>query len=252
MPPRPWKPSATSWASSLNRRDPAGPLSRFQNLQQWVAALLIRAVVHLLGATVRLEVVRGGERLEALRTDARPVVLSFWHNRAVFCAYFLYRRLLRRGASITILVSQSRDGELGAKLARMWRAGVVRGSASRGGAAGLRKMYRAVNRERTSAITIPDGPRGPLYVAKPGAVVLAQMCGVPILPMAFAADRFWTIRSWDRLIIPKPFARVRFVVGDSLEIPRELTSEDLEAQRLRLEQTLNDLVAEVEAPAADA
>lgn len=223
-------------------------MSRSQHLQQWVAALLIRGVVHLLGATVRLQVVRGEERLDSLKSGTSPAVLSFWHNRAVFCAYFLYRRLLSRGAPITVLVSQSRDGELGAKLARMWRAGVVRGSASRGGATGLRKMYRAVSREKASAITIPDGPRGPLYVAKPGAVVLAQMCGVSILPMAFAADRYWTIRSWDRLIIPKPFSRVRFVIGDPLEIPRELSSEDLEGQRQRLEQTLTDLVAEAEGP----
>ena len=209
-------------------------------------------MVHLLGATVRLDVVRGAEQLEVLEKGREPVVLSFWHNRAMFCAYFLYRRLLRHGFPLTILVSQSRDGELGAKLARMWRAGVVRGSASRGGAAGLRKMYRAVSKERASAITIPDGPRGPLYVAKPGAVVLAQMCGVPILPLSFAADRYWTIRSWDRLIIPKPFARVRLVVGDPLEIPRELTAEALEGERQRLERTLNELTAEAEAPSVGA
>lgn len=244
---RPWRPSPTSWVSSPALPDAFHILSRLQHFQQWIAALLIRGVIHFLGATVRLELARGEEHLEALRGGGEPVVLSFWHNRAVFCAYLVYRRLLSRAVPITILVSQSRDGELGAKLARMWRAGVVRGSASRGGAAGLRKLYRVVSRQKASAITIPDGPRGPLYEAKPGAVVLAQMCGVPILPMAFAADRFWTVRSWDRLIIPKPFARVRFVVGDPLEIPRELDAEELEGQRQRLEKTLNDLVAEAEA-----
>ncbi len=247
MPRQPWRRFQTSWGSSPALPDAVKILSRYQHFQQWIAALLIRGVVHLIGATVRLRVVRGGDHLEALRTTREPMVLSFWHNRAVFCAYFIYRRLLRHGVPITILVSQSRDGELGAKLARMWRAGVVRGSASRGGAAGLRKMYRAVSRQKMSAITIPDGPRGPLYQAKPGAVVLAQMCGVPILPMAFSADRYWTVRSWDRLVIPKPFARVVFVVGDPVEIPRELSSEELESERKRLETTLNDLVAEAEA-----
>ena len=78
------------------------------------------------------------------------------------------------------------------------------------------------------------------------------MCGVPILPLSFAADRYWTIRSWDRLIIPKPFARVRLVVGDPLEIPRELTAEALEGERQRLERTLNELTAEAEAPSVGA
>ena len=179
-----------------------------------------------------------------LRESGGPVVFSFWHNRAMFCAYFLYRHLLRHGFPITILVSLSRDGELGARLARSWKAGVVRGSASRGGAAGLRNLYRVVTREGASAITIPDGPRGPLYVAKPGAIVLAQMCGVPIQPMAFAAESFWTIRSWDRLIIPKPFTRIWLNLGEPLEIPSQMTADELEGQRQRLEDTLNRLVEE--------
>jgi lysophospholipid acyltransferase (LPLAT)-like uncharacterized protein len=107
-------------------------------------------------------------------------------------------------------------------------------------------MYRAV-RDGSAAVTIPDGPRGPLYRVQPGAVVLAQMAQVPILPLAFSADRYWAIKSWDRLIVPKPFARVRLAVGEPLEIPRELSESDLEAHKQRLEEALNQLVQQVEA-----
>lgn len=191
--------------------------------------------------------VAGGGVLEELAASRRPVVFSFWHNRVLFCSYTLYRRLLRKGYPITVLVSHSGDGALGARLAELWGAQVVRGSTSRGGSIGLRKMYRAV-RGGSAAVTIPDGPRGPLYRVQPGAVVLAQMTQVPILPMAFSADRYWAIRSWDRLIVPKPFARIRLAVGEPMEIPRELSESDLEAQKHRLEETLNELVRRVEAP----
>ena len=226
-------------------------MAKLQRLKQWLVARLIRTVVHLIGATCRVRFVHGKQRMANLRASRGPVVFSFWHNRAMFCAYFLYRHLLRHGFPITILVSLSRDGELGARLARSWKAGVVRGSASRGGSAGLRKLYRVVTRERASAITIPDGPRGPVYVAKPGAVVLAQMCGVPIQPMAFAAESYWTLRSWDRLIIPKPFTRIWLNVGTPLEVPRQLSADDLEKERQRLEDTLNRLGEEARHRASD-
>jgi len=216
------------------------------SILQWITAVALRTVVHLICATCRLEVVGGGDPAADLRQAARPVVFSFWHNRAVFISYYIYRTLLRRGFPITVLVSQSRDGELGARLAQMWGAGVVRGSASRGGAAGLRRLYREVAKKRRSAITIPDGPHGPLYKVKPGAVVLAQMSGAPIVPLAYAASSFWTIRSWDRMIIPKPFSTIRLVFGSPLEISRELSPDQLEHERLHLEATLNQLVAQVE------
>lgn len=225
---------------------------------QWLAAKVIRMVVHVIGATCRVRFVKGADgvdgaaRLAELRKSRAPVVFSFWHNRAMFCAYLLYQKLLRHGFPITILVSLSRDGELGARLARSWKAGVVRGSASRGGTAGLRRLYRVVSREKSSAITIPDGPRGPLYTAKPGAVVLAQMCGVPIQPMAFAAEKFWTVRSWDRLIVPRPFTRIWLNLGAPLDVPKDLPGDALEGQRQRLEDTLNRLVEEARSAAAGA
>jgi lysophospholipid acyltransferase (LPLAT)-like uncharacterized protein len=215
-----------------------------------VAAVLIRWIIQIIGVSCRVRTLVGEGRLEELRVGGTPVIFSFWHNRSLFLAYLLHRRLLGRGYPITILVSLSRDGELGARLARRWGAEVVRGSASRGGTAGLRQLYRAVRQEGRSAVTIPDGPRGPLYEAKAGAVVLAQMSGAPIQPMAFAAESYWTIKSWDRLIIPKPFSRIWLALGDPLEVSKEMTAETTETERLRLQKALNDLVQRTEDRAA--
>lgn len=216
-------------------------MARLRGLRTALAATVIRLVIQTLGATFRVRVVAGREVLDEVLAEGRPVVFSFWHNRVLFCAYTLYRRFLRRRFPIAILVSHSGDGELGAHLARAWGAGVVRGSTSRGGSAGLRQLYRAVQRG-SSAVTIPDGPRGPLYRCQPGVVVLAQMSGAPIVPMAFAARPCWTLGSWDRLIVPKPFARVHLAVGEPLEVPRELAGKDLEMEQRRVEAHLDRLV----------
>jgi lysophospholipid acyltransferase (LPLAT)-like uncharacterized protein len=88
---------------------------------------------------------------------------------------------------------------------------------------------------------IPDGPHGPAYSAKLGVVVLAQMTGAPLLPISFAVDRRWRLGSWDRLIIPKPFARVRMAVGEPITVQRASSSNDLEGYRQRLEESLNEL-----------
>ncbi|MCB1055789.1 MAG: lysophospholipid acyltransferase family protein [Acidobacteria bacterium] len=220
-------------------------MARLRGFKTTWAATAIRWVIQILGATWRVRVVAGEEIFERIRTAGEPVVFSFWHNRVLFCAYSLYRRFLRHRFPIAILVSHSGDGELGAHLARAWGAGVVRGSTSRGGSVGLRQLYRAVS-HGSSAVTIPDGPRGPLYRCQPGVVVLAQMTGAPILPMAFASRPAWKLGSWDRLIVPKPFARVHLAVGEPLIVPRELTGEDLESEQRRVEIELDRLVREVE------
>jgi len=106
----------------------------------------------------------------------------------------------------------------------------------------MRAMYRAISREQSAPVITPDGPRGPRHEAKSGTVVLAQMSGVPILPIAYAAKRCWQLRSWDRMVIPKPFSRVSVAVGELLEVPRELDGAGIESHRLRLQDALNDLV----------
>jgi lysophospholipid acyltransferase (LPLAT)-like uncharacterized protein len=143
-----------------------------------------------------------------------------------------------------VIASHSRDGELVARLAAPLGLPVVRGSTSRGGRGAILALYRALAKHRSSTLILPDGPRGPRHVAKAGAVLLAQFAEVPIVPLAFAAERVYTLRSWDRMVIPRPRSRVAVVIGEPRRVPRRLSAAQLEEERTRLEASLDALADE--------
>ena len=200
----------------------------------------------LLMATCRVRVGAGEEHLERILASERPVVLAFWHNRMVVCGDLIHRRIIRRGRPVALLASLSRDGELAARMGRARGYRVIRGSTSRGGLAGLLRLHRAVAREGCSAATAPDGPRGPAYECQPGTVMLARLAGVPILPLAYAASRSWRVRSWDRLVVPRPFARAVVAVGAPLEVAADLPDAELARLSATLKRRLDELVRRAE------
>ena len=220
--------------------------TRHGSLLVSVAAWLLRGLFLTLGRTYHFDVVAGREHLDALLDKPRPVLLCFWHNRAFASAYFLFQKLHRQGLEITLLASQSRDGEMVTRLFKRWNLHTVRGSASRGGRDALRALYRAISKRGTSPVMIPDGPRGPLYEFKIGVAVLAQMSQAPIVPMGFAAEKSWRIKSWDRMFIPRPFSRIVVTVGAPQILDRQLPSEKLEAERERLQNLLDELTLAAE------
>lgn len=203
-------------------------------------ALAIRVVLGLFARTCRTQVVSGEEILDERRGSGDPVVLSFWHEGAILAAGFVRGRLHRAGLPVTLLASQSRDGELVTRVAAGWGLDVVRGSASRGGTAALRGTYRAIVRDRSSPVLIPDGPRGPRYAFKVGVAVLAQMSQAPVLPLGFACSAGLRIRSWDRMVVPRPFSRIAVTVGEPRSVPRGLDEEEMEQVRASLEEALDD------------
>ena len=140
-----------------------------------------------------------------------------------------------------MLSSLSDDGEIGAQMGRKGGARVVRGSASRGGTEGFRRFYRLMKKEDYSTIILPDGSKGPKYEAKMGVAMLAKMTQAAVIPMSYAADRYWRIPSWDRMIIPKPFARISVVVGEEVLVDRDLEDDELELARKKIENELNSL-----------
>nr|XP_061813403.1 uncharacterized protein RP090-like [Nerophis lumbriciformis] len=228
------------------------PDNFFGSLALSLVARLAGLWIGLLERTCRYRIVSGGKHLEALLAEPRPVIFCFWHNRLLLAAPYLFHRVHRRGLEITVLASQSRDGELAARLAGVWRLRTVRGSATRGGRQAMRGIYRAIARHRSSPIMIPDGPTGPIYKFKPGVAVLAQMSDVPILPLGLAARRRLRVGSWDRLMVPWPFSRVAIAVGAPRPVPRGLSSEEFAAAVRDLETILDDLTltceGEVDSP----
>jgi lysophospholipid acyltransferase (LPLAT)-like uncharacterized protein len=205
---------------------------------------------HSLAASYRYAVVQP-ERLEALRSGG-PAVVVFWHDQAFAAARFLHRDLHRAGCELTVIASQSREGELVARLAAHLGVPVVRGSSSRGGRGAILALYRAIAKHASSALILPDGPRGPRHVAKPGAVLLAQFAQVPIVPLAFAADRGVGLRSWDRMEVPRPAARVVVTIGEPRRVARHLAPAELEEERAGMEAALEALAREAREVAREA
>jgi len=189
-----------------------------------------------LGRVVRIE---GIEHLDAALARAPSLVPCYWHQHQLYCGKLLVE-LRERGLTPGWLISPSVDGELGAMLVRRFGGAVIRGSSTHTGARALRDYYQALVRENISPVITPDGPRGPPFKFKPGALLLAQMSGRPILPMSYAASRAWLIK-WDRFVIPVPFSRIAMAIGPPCYVPRVTDAAALERLQGQMEAELKRL-----------
>jgi lysophospholipid acyltransferase (LPLAT)-like uncharacterized protein len=200
---------------------------------------LARRAIGLLWGWCRIVSVTGTEHVSAALLRAPSFIPVYWHQHQLFCV----KQLLdcrSMGVKLGFLISPSVDGEIGAMLVRSMGAVAIRGSSTYTGARALRDYYQALTQDEVSPAITPDGPRGPVWKVKPGAILLAQMSQRPIIPMAFAASRAWCIQ-WDRFVIPWPLAQVSIVVGEPLYIPKGLDAEGLERFQGELEQRLHGL-----------
>jgi lysophospholipid acyltransferase (LPLAT)-like uncharacterized protein len=198
------------------------------------AGAIASGLIKLNGLTLRWEV-EGWEHVERLEETGGRGVFAFWHNRLLYICYYLSR------TPLTMLISQSKDGAYITSVARWYGIDAVRGSSTRGGARALAEMVDLLRRATGHGGLTPDGPKGPLYDIQPGVIAIAQKTGLPILPVALSATRVHRFASWDRFLLPLPFARVRLVVGPPVLISREKA--DFEAERLRLRAILQELTA---------
>ncbi|HUI28177.1 MAG TPA: lysophospholipid acyltransferase family protein [Candidatus Kryptonia bacterium] len=151
-----------------------------------------------------------------------------------------------RGEKMCIMNSQHRDGEIATRALARWGIRSVRGSATRGGVGGFLQLVDAYRRGYDLAV-VPDGPRGPRYIVKPGVIHLAKATGARIFPVAYGARWKKQLRSWDRLIIPLPFSRVVFIIGQPMTVDRHADDEALARQREQLEQNLQRITAAADA-----
>jgi lysophospholipid acyltransferase (LPLAT)-like uncharacterized protein len=153
----------------------------------------------------------------------RPKLYLFWHENVALGAYAYAH------TGVAALISSHRDGELVAQVYRMLGGETIRGSSTRGGAKALRQMLQE-GKDRHLAIT-PDGPRGPRRVIQPGAVFVASVTGMPLVPIGLAFRRPWRVKSWDRMVIPR-FADPAYVVfGAEVSVPPDLDAQGLEHYR---------------------
>ena len=164
---------------------------------------------------------------------------ALWHNRLLIFPLVLRRFFpTRNGAA---LISASRDGDLLTDAIRRFGFDVVRGSSSRLGASGLFQLSNVLAGKRDIVIT-PDGPRGPAYELGQGVIFLAQTTGARVLPLNLEYSSCWRVKSWDRFIIPKPFSKVRVIIGQPQQIRSTTTPEEFENERLRLQNAMMSLV----------
>jgi len=208
------------------------PVKRFQAA---AIAALGYPVIAALGRTLRWRV-EGLEHLDAILASGRQPVMAFWHGRILPATVYFRRR------GIVVITSENFDGEWIARIIQRFGYGTARGSTSRGARKAMLQLVRDMERGRPAGFTL-DGPRGPARVAQPGAVWLARATGNPVLPFHLEAARHWTMRSWDRTQVPKPFSTVTLVVGEPIDVPRDATDAQVEQTRVELEGRLRALEA---------
>ncbi len=183
--------------------EPVHQISGWRKLALWPLSILAR----LWGATIRLRI--SPPELEILTREDSPTVIILWHNR-LFLAASVFRRF-RKHRGVCGLVSASRDGAWLAAFFSLMGLGSVRGSSSQRTLESSRELIKTLQSGKDIGLT-PDGPRGPRYDFKKGAVRVAKQAGAPIMLISGRLERAWRLRSWDRFYLPVPFSRVEMKV----------------------------------------
>ncbi len=199
-----------------------------------VADLAFFLLIKLIGATVRWQV-EGWKNWEEATRNERVPIYTFWHNRVFLATYFWQKR------RIVVMTSQSFDGEYIARFIQRFGYGAARGSSTRGAVGAIVEMTRLMRAGLPTALTI-DGPKGPRYVAKMGAVLLAKKSGQPILPFTITPKHFWAAkRSWDGFQVPFPFTRARVDIAPPIYVPAKTDENELARKRDELQKALDEV-----------
>ena len=209
-------------------------------LESWRGRALIEfgyGLFRLWAKTLRLELEDPHNSVALVRD--RPVIFAIWHNRLLmlpppFDRWFPTRQSIG-------LISVSRDGDLVSLLIERSGYGTIRGSTSRKGVIALRQLVEALA-SGSNVLFTPDGPRGPVYQVSPGVIFVAQKSGAPIVPLHMEYSSSWRLKSWDRFCVPRPFSKVRFILGAAFRVESTADTEQFEAERLRLEEAMMSLV----------
>ena len=207
----------------------------WRKARQGVLVALLHATVKLLSFTLRVTI-RGQSNSESSQTGK---IVASWHGRGFLGAAKF------GGRGWWVLISQSSDGELISGIFSRFGYKTIRGSTRKGGSRAAVEVIRILRQGGTIVIT-PDGPRGPSNIASPGIILLAQKSGATIVPVANSIRPRKIFRSWDRYMLPLPFAKCLVEFGEPINVPQNASDEDLENIRLTLEAELNKMEASLE------
>jgi lysophospholipid acyltransferase (LPLAT)-like uncharacterized protein len=223
---------------SINTAESAEQFTFNQRIALALITFVGTLIVRLIGPTLRytVSIEEGGPAA----AYTRPMIYVFWH-RCVIPALYWYR-----GNDIAVMTSSSFDGEYIARIIEKFGYRAVRGSSTRGGVRALLGMHTEIEAGRSVAFTI-DGPQGPRYVAKPGAVLLARNVKLPVTAFHCAVERAWVLNSWDRFMIPKPFSRVVLRVSRVVEVAPDAEGSVLEERHQQMQAALDRARAAAEA-----
>jgi lysophospholipid acyltransferase (LPLAT)-like uncharacterized protein len=213
--------------------------SRFKRAQARAFSALGYPIIAALGSTLRWRA-EGLEHLAAVEQSGRPPIMAFWHGRILPATVYFRRR------GIVVITSENFDGQWIAGIIERFGYGTARGSTSRGGRKALLQLTRDMAAGKPAAFTL-DGPRGPARVAQPGAVWLAKVTGNPVVPFHIESSRHWTLKSWDRTQIPKPFTTAAIAIGERLDVPPDADAAGLAEAARTLEQRLQALEVRAQA-----
>lgn len=205
--------------------------SLWQRLQFALVAVVVSAILRLIGLTLRPTMSFDPDTIDPALTQYHFRIFPFWH-RCVLPATCLFRN-----RNLAVMTSRSADGEYIARVIQKFGYLAIRGSSSRGGSQALLELRTLLQNNGSAVFTI-DGPRGPRYVAKRGPVLLASMTGAPIIPFYVAVQRAWILNSWDRFVVPKPFSRIHTHFGNKIHVPPNLDDDAIEEYRLKMQTGL--------------
>lgn len=200
---------------------------------------LIVILIRLIFKTTRLEFVGDSiERCPFADTGTDRFLYSVWHDSVIpplFCAV---------EHNSVALISQHRDADTIEAMLKAAGMGAIRGSTTRGGASAIKKLITLA--EGKHIVITPDGPRGPHHKMKPGIIFLASHSGRPVIPTAFTATRFWKFQgSWTSIWIPKPFSKVFYLVGEPIQVPENISREEMNYYTELVQEKMEDLECEV-------
>jgi len=204
-----------------------------KNFLRFIGLRLANFAVNVLLKSVRIESVNS-ELIKRIESEGKNYISAFWHGNMVIGWY------LNRNQNFSALVSKSKDGDLLAHVLQKWGYNVVRGSSHIGGKEALEMMTDLLKQKYSLAIT-PDGPTGPIYKMKAGAVVASKKTGVPLVLMGIGCKNKIVFKSWDRFEVPKPFARVKVIYSEPLFFDNELSYDETSRKIEECELLLNSL-----------